>query len=51
MLASAAVRSPKLLSLLKSMAGGQEKPAKKVLKGVIDAAEGVDAVRIRERQA
>jgi hypothetical protein len=50
MLASAAVRSPRLLSLLKSMASGQEKPTRKVLKDVIDAAESVDAGRIRAEQ-
>jgi len=50
MLASAAVRSPKLLALLKTMVAGADKPTKTVLKDVIDAAESVDAGRIRNEQ-
>jgi hypothetical protein len=50
MLASAAVRSPKLLSLLKDINAGGDDLTARVLADVIEAAESVDAGRIRNEQ-
>lgn len=50
MLASAAVRDTDLLATLKEALPGQDEKTSKELTEVIDAAEGVDAGRIKEEQ-
>jgi hypothetical protein len=50
MLASAAVRDVKLLAMLKDARPRQDKDTQKILGEVIDAAESVDAGRIRAEQ-
>ena len=50
MLASAAVRDPELLAMLKGALPRQDKKTAKELTDVIDAAESVDAGRIRAEQ-
>jgi hypothetical protein len=50
MLASAAIRDTKLLAMLKAAAPRQDEDTQKVLAEVINAAESVDAGRIRAEQ-